>query len=293
MMRRRGAVHGGRESEVVEVGLDELLRPGYVGADPGTDGDNADQATSEEDAYAGTYEEDAYLGTYEDAYPGTYEDAEPGTYEDAYPGTYEDAEPGSFEDGGPDTVDAWRADQPEQAGASFGVAFFGWLVAGGTVVLLLAFLGAAGTLLGWDKLADWSAGRVSTAWLLVGAWVVLVLTMGIGAFAGGYVGGRMVPSHGARQGLGVWFFGWGAVGLIVGLGYLADRKYDLLARIDWPTVPIAEADRTTTALLALVAILLVTLVGAVWGGIAGNSCCARLNRLNHRDEAMTGHRETG
>jgi hypothetical protein len=239
MMRRRGAVHGDRESDVVEVGLDELLRTGYEDA-----GDDPD------------------LG-----------------------GDENDADPGSF--------DEWRADEHDLAGASFGAAFFGWLVAGGTAVLLLAFVSAVGALIGRDKLADWSDSDAGAGWLHVGAWIVFVLSMGIGAFTGGYAGGRMVPSHGERQGVGVWLFGWGAAGLIVGLGYVTDRKYDLAARIDWPSVPIAEADRTAAALVALLAILVVTLVGAVLGGAAGNSRSGRLRQIDLHEERMTDRWATG
>ncbi len=248
MMRRRGAVHGDRESEVIEVGLDELLRTGYEGAE-----DDPDEGQS-----------------------GRNQTGDPDTDDDA-------ADPGTF--------DEWRAEQPDRAGASFGAAFFGWLVASGTAILLLALVSVVGALIGWEKLADWSESD-ATGWLHVGAWIVLVLSMGIGGFSGGYAAGRMVPSHGERQGVGVWFFSWGAAGLIVGLGYVADRKYDLAARIDWPSLPIAEADRTAAALVALVAILLVTLVGAVLGGAAGNCCYERLSQLDRHDEPMTDHRET-
>jgi len=216
-MRRRGAVDREGEPGVIEVGLDELLRPGYEAAE-------------------------------DDPAPNTGDD---------------DADPATF--------DEWRADQPDPAGVSFGAAFFGWLVAGGTAVLLLTLLGAVGTVIGWDKLAEWPGnGSKSAGWRGISVWLVLVLSMGIGAFSGGYAGGRMVPSHGARQGLAVWLFGWSAAGVIVGLGYVADRRYDLVARVDWPSLPLAEADRTAAAVVAGVAILLVTLVGAVLGGSAGN-----------------------
>jgi hypothetical protein len=156
--------------------------------------------------------------------------------------------------------DEWREDVPDVAGASLGAAFFGWLVASGTAVLLVALVSAVCTLIGWDRF-DTSSG-----WVFVGAWIVLVLSLGIGAFAGGYASGRMAPSQGGREGLAVWTVGWDAASLIAGVGYLVDRKHDLVARIDWPDLPIAEADRTPAAVAALVAILLVTLVGAVLGG---------------------------
>jgi hypothetical protein len=167
-------------------------------------------------------------------------------------------------------VDEWRADE---AGVSFGVAFFGWLVAGGIVVLLLASVGAVGTLIGWDRLAGWE-------WAYVTAWIVVVVSLGIGAFSGGYAGGRMVPAHGGRQGLDVWLLSWGATALIVGLGYVAVHQYSVVARIDLTSLPIAETDRTAAALVGLAAIVLVTLVSAVVGGAAGSRCSARLSRIN-------------
>lgn len=187
------------------------------------------------------------------------QDAEP---QDEAPG---DDEPRDDED---DLVgyDEWRDDETEVAGTSFGVAFFGWLVASGTAVLLLALVAAVGAVIGWDRVAGWSR----SGWFFVGVCSVLVLSLGVGAFSGGYAGGRMVPSHGGRQGLGVWFFGWSAAGLLVGVGYLAYREHELVASIDWAAIPVAEPDRARAVLIALAAILLVTLVGAVLGGASGN-----------------------
>jgi hypothetical protein len=227
MRRRRGGVQEDRDADVIEVGLDELLRIGYTDVPE--------------------------LGTDEN-------EVDPGGGDDG-PGDDTAVDAG--------TVDEWQADEPDLPGASFGAAFFGWLVAGGTAVLMLALAGAVVTLIGWHKLADWPDSGARAGWLHVGAWVVLVLSLGIGSFSGGYASGRMVPSDGARQGLEVWLFGWGAAALVVGFGYVADRRYDLIATIHWPTLPIAEADRTAAALAALLAIQLVTLLGAVLGGVAG------------------------
>jgi hypothetical protein len=183
---------------------------------------------------------------------------------------YED--PGAADD----DADAWdedepdeeepEEDEPELAGASFGVAFFGWLVASSTAVLFLALVAAVCTLIGWDRLAIWS----DSGWFFVGVWTVLVLALGVGAFSGGYASGRMVRSHGGQQGLEVWFFGWCAAAVLAGVGYLAERKHGLLASVDWPTLPLAEPDRTRAVLIAAAAVLLVTLVGAVLGGASGN-----------------------
>jgi hypothetical protein len=197
---------------------------------------------------------------------------------------YERAKRDPDPDSDEDAADRGVADErrADQAGVSFGVAFFGWLVASGIVVLLLASVGVVGTVIGWDRLAGWADSQ----WLAVSAWIVIVVALGIGAFSGGYAGGRMVPAHGGRQGLDVWLLSWGATALIVGLGYVAVHNYDLVARIDWTSLPVAETDRTAVALVGLVAILLVTLVSAVVGGAVGSRCSARLSRINQHHQAM-------
>ncbi|GAA1595003.1 hypothetical protein GCM10009742_47140 [Kribbella karoonensis] len=156
-------------------------------------------------------------------------------------------------------------DEPEPRGATFGVAYFGWLVASGTSVLLMALVGAVCAWIGWARLQDWASG-----WFFVGLWALLVLSLGIGAFSGGYAGGRMAPAHGARQGVEVWVFSWCAAAVLAGLGYLAVRNRELVANIDLSAVPVAAADRTRAALIAVAAVLLVTLIGAVLGGASGN-----------------------
>src|SRR3954468_23399030 len=84
-----------------------------------------------------------------------YEDVpEPATDEnEVYPGSEHDR-PGADTVVDPGAFDQWQADEPDVPGASLGAAFFGWLVAGGTVVLLLALAGAVVTLIGWHKLPD-------------------------------------------------------------------------------------------------------------------------------------------
>ncbi|MEV0788019.1 hypothetical protein [Kribbella sp. NPDC050459] len=225
MFRRRD-----KESDrVVEVGLDELLWPG-ASTEEEPDADAADEPAGERVA-----------------------------------GDQRISERRAGERGAGERRVGEPAAAPVQPGASFGVAFFGWLVASGTSVLLLALVAAVGTVIGWDELADWSRD-----WLFVGLWALLVLSLAIGAFSGGYAAARMVPSQGTRQGLEVWLFSWCAAAVLGGLGYFANRQYDLVARVDWPSVPVAEPDRGLAAVIATAAILLVTLVGAVLGGASGN-----------------------
>ena len=230
MFRRRD-----KESDrVVEVGLDELLWPGASTEDE-PDADAADEPAGERVAGEQRISERRA------------------------------GERGAGERRAGERRVGEPAAAPVQPGASFGVAFFGWLVASGTSVLLLALVAAVGTVIGWEKLADWSRD-----WLFVGLWALLVLSLAIGAFSGGYAAARMVPSQGTRQGLEVWLFSWCAAAVLGGLGYFANRQYDLVTRVDWPSVPVAEPDRGLAAVIATAAVLLVTLVGAVLGGASGN-----------------------
>ncbi|MEU4675190.1 hypothetical protein AB0F91_46455 [Amycolatopsis sp. NPDC023774] len=101
-------------------------------------------------------------------------------------------------------------------GIKWGAAFFGWLTAVGTVLILTALAAAAGTAFGLATLLATRAGRrpgessrqdpaaVRTA-TVVSATVVLVNVL-IGYYWGGYVAGRMARFNGGKQGSAVWLW---------------------------------------------------------------------------------------
>ncbi|WP_432945605.1 hypothetical protein ACQPXM_05995 [Kribbella sp. CA-253562] len=161
------------------------------------------------------------------------------------------------------------ADPVEDDGATFGAAFFGWLVASSIAILTAALLGLAGTLIGWSELAAWLEAQAGTTGPAIASALVLVVIVALAAFTGGYAAGRMVLSHGGRQGLGVWFCSLAAVLLASASAYFADRRYDLVSRVDWSTLPIVDGDWVTVGLTTLGAALLLTAVAAVAGGAAG------------------------
>jgi len=158
-------------------------------------------------------------------------------------------------------------------GVNWGAAFFGWLSANGLTVLLIAIAAAAGTAVGLTTVStQQAADRVTSSPETVGlgSAVLLLLILAVGYFAGGYVAGRMSRFDGARQGLGVWLIGLLVTVLLAVAGLAFGAKYNVLSRLDLPRIPVDEGSLGAGGLVALVAVLVVTLVAAVLGGKAGH-----------------------
>jgi hypothetical protein len=159
-------------------------------------------------------------------------------------------------------------------GVKVGSAFFGWLTATGTAVLLTALVAAAGTAVGVATGTD--AGQAATQATqqattvgLVGGIVLLVILF-VAYYCGGYVAGRMARFNGARQGVAVWL--WAVVIAIVVaiLGAAAGSKYNVLGQLNsFPRIPVNEGTLSTGGIIALVAVAIASLVGAILGGLAG------------------------
>jgi hypothetical protein len=155
-------------------------------------------------------------------------------------------------------------------GIKWGSAFFGWLTATGTAVLLTALLAAAGTAVGVAN--DTDAGQVSgnagTIGLVGG--IALLVVLLIAYYCGGYVAGRMARLSGAKQGLAVWVWAVIIAAVVAVAGTVLGAKYDILAKLGgFPRLPINEGDLTTGGIIAIVVALVAALVGAVLGGLAG------------------------
>ncbi|GAB2625461.1 hypothetical protein Aab01nite_85550 [Paractinoplanes abujensis] len=151
-------------------------------------------------------------------------------------------------------------------GFKWGSAFFGWLTATGTAVILTALLVAAGATVGIATGAD--AGDARTIGLAGGLTLLAVIL--VAYFCGGYVAGRMARFSGVKQGIAVWI--WAvviAVAVAVAGAALGD-KYDVLDRVGgFPRLPIGGDDVTTGSIVAGVIALVAALAGAVAGGLAG------------------------
>jgi hypothetical protein len=165
-------------------------------------------------------------------------------------------------------------EKEEFGGFKFGSAFFGWLTATGTTVILTALVAGAGAALGLgspdnsDAAAQVAEDNAETIGI-VGIVAVLVILL-VAYYCGGYVAGRMARFSGAKQGVAVWL--WAVVIAIVVaiIGVLAGAQFNVLENLNtFPRLPIGEGALTTAGVLTAVGALVVSLVGAVLGGLGG------------------------
>lgn len=157
--------------------------------------------------------------------------------------------------------------------------FFGWLSAMALTWLLLALAGLVAAALGL-RLVDGVGGVVddlgsgsATAWTAAAA---LGLIEFLSFLGGGYAAGRMARFSGARQGVSVWL--WSLFG----------RSVATVAGLLWAdTVGLAPVgvsvqaligDLLVPGLLAVAAVLVVDLLGAVLGGLWGVRYHRRVDR---------------
>ncbi|WP_202873889.1 hypothetical protein [Kribbella speibonae] len=169
---------------------------------------------------------------------------------------------------------------PSYRGFKGGSAFFGWLVAVGLIALLTGIVGAIAAAVDYAITFDWndatgSADTASTIGIASGA--ILLLILAIAYYNGGYVAGRLARFDGARQGFGVWLIGVVVTAAVAGIAALAGSQYDVLNRVELPSVPIADATLTTGGLVALVAAVVITLIAALIGGKAGQRYHRRID----------------
>jgi len=167
-----------------------------------------------------------------------------------------------------------RREKEEYGGVKVGLAFFGWLTATGTAVMLTALAAAAGTAL---SLATSTDARSATSQAaqdpktigIVGA-VILFIVLFVAYYCGGYVAGRMARFHGLRQGLAVWLWALLIAAVVAVLAALAGSQYDVLSKLNsFPRIPVSQGNLTTGGLVALVVVAAGSLAGALAGGQAG------------------------
>jgi hypothetical protein len=165
----------------------------------------------------------------------------------------------------------------EYGGLNWGAAFFGWLVAVGMAAILLGLLSAAGTAFGLGEVSESEANSNAETIGVVGG-ILLILTLGIAYYCGGYVSGRMSRFDGGRQGFGTW-----AIGLVVTIvlavaGAIFGSEYNIFESLNLPRIPVDEGSLTAGAAIALVAVVVLTLLAAMGGGKAGERYHRKIDR---------------
>jgi hypothetical protein len=151
---------------------------------------------------------------------------------------------------------------------STSAAFYGWLVATAIAALLTALISAAGGAVALTNSTQTITLNQAQTIGIMSA-VLLLLSLGLAYFAGGYVAGRMSRGEGTGQGFGVWAVGVGMAVLLAAAGALFGSSFNLLQALNLPRIPVDEGALTAGGLATLVLGLLVTLMAAMAGGKAG------------------------
>jgi hypothetical protein len=180
-------------------------------------------------------------------------------------------------------LDTARARQRDEfGGINWGASFFGWLVAIGVAVLLTALLAAAGAAVGLTATTE-SEATANAEEIGLGGGIALVIVLMLAYFAGGYVAGRMSRFDGGRQGLGTW-----AIGLIVTIALavaavVLGDEYNILSQLNLPSLPVGDQTLATGGIIALAAIILGSLLAAMFGGKVGERYHKRVDRAGFVD----------
>ena len=175
---------------------------------------------------------------------------------------------------GRDRQSVVEREKEQYGGVKIGSAFFGWLTATGTAVLLTALAAAAGTAVGVanntdvQEAADQAASDPATVGLVGG--IVLLVILFVAYYCGGYVAGRMARFNGAKQGVAVWLWAVVIAIAVAVLAAVAGDQFNVLGQLNsFPRIPLSEGDVTTGGIITLLAIAVASLVGAILGGLAG------------------------
>jgi len=174
-------------------------------------------------------------------------------------------------------------------GIKWGSAFFGWLTATGTALILTALAAAGGTAFGLANnpgglgqaagQAAQNPAAVQTAGI-VSAIVVLVILL-IAYYCGGYVAGRMARFNGMKQGVAVWIWAIIIAAVVAILTVIAGSQFTILANLNGlPRLPIDAGTLTTGGIIAAAVALVASLVGALLGGLAGMRYHRKIDRAD-------------
>ena len=181
--------------------------------------------------------------------------------------------------------DVLERERSEFGGMKFGSAFFGWLAATGMAVLLTAIVAAAGAAVGLgtaggdvDKAADQANANASTVGI-VGA-IALVVILFVSYYCGGYVAGRMARFDGVKLGIAVWLWAIIVAVVVALLSLVLGSQFNILGNLNsFPRIPLGEGSVTLTGIITAIIVAVVSLGGAILGGVAGMRYHRRVDRV--------------
>ena len=184
-----------------------------------------------------------------------------------------------------DRQTVYGRERAEYGGIKFGVAFFGWLTATGLTAILGAIAAGVIAALGITSTGE----KVSFGTALVGAIVLLVIVF-VAYLAGGYVAGRMARFAGAKQGLAVWIWGLVVGGILAVTAAIAGPQFDILAKAGIVPAISFNGDQVLGTVFTVAGVIIVALLAAVLGGLAGMRFHRRVDRAGWSADRAVGDR---
>jgi len=176
-----------------------------------------------------------------------------------------------------------RREKEQFAGMHFWLAFFGWLTATGMTVVLLALIAAVGALFRVQNLLGSQNAQAAG----IGGVIALLVVLLIAYYCGGYVAGRMARFSGLKQGLAVWLWALIVAVLLAIAGAVAGSQNGVANQLgSIAHLPLSPSTLTVAGIVSAVAVLIVTLIGALLGGLAGMHYHRRVDRAG--SEAVVG-----
>jgi hypothetical protein len=151
-------------------------------------------------------------------------------------------------------------------GIKWGSAFFGWLTAIGTAVLLSALVAGVGAAFDLALTKQTSNADTFQDVGVAGAIVVAVVLL-VAYYCGGYVAGRMARFNGMKQGIAVWI--WTIVITLLAGILIKVVGADVDVPNGLPRLPIDGDTLTWAGVVSALIALAICLVGAILGGLAG------------------------
>jgi len=175
-----------------------------------------------------------------------------------------------------DRQSVYSRERAEYGGIKFGVAFFGWLTATGLIAMLSAI--AAGVIAAFGFETDVNEVTDVDFGAALASAIVLLAILFVSYLAGGYVAGRMARFAGAKQGVAVWIWGVVVTGVLIAVAAIAGTRFDVLSSVGVvPQIAFGPDEWLGTA-LTIAGAVVVTLIGAVLGGVAGMRFHRRVDR---------------
>lgn len=191
--------------------------------------------------------------------------------------------PNTIPDRGPDHGEVTDRQKKRFGGVKWGSAFFGWLTAIGTAVLLTALVAAAAAVFGlsWTGGPGQTAEQLDQAGETVGVTgaIIASVVLFVAYYCGGYVAGRMARFSGVKQGIAVWV--WTIIMTVLAAILVAatDAKFDIPDGL--PQLPAEDGTLTVAGIVSALLVLVVSLAGAILGGLAGMRFHRRVDRAGY------------